>query len=561
MLMFRLAHIFFTCIINILFFAIVAAQNPLQRTASISGRVTVDGKPAINALVKVVEVELKIEDIRIIQSNGRESVDRHGYKVATNTDGNYIFTGLPAGKYVVSALSMAYVSESGSQEVNRTRQITLDEGEAREKVDFALVRGGVITGRVTDDENRPQIQMGIMLAEISDTEQIKNNNNISQNGGVTDDRGVYRIYGIRAGRYIVGAGHHYNFFGKPFEHTYHPNTTNAAQAQVIEVKEGSEVAGVDIRLVSSGKTYEIMGRVIEAETGKAVPQIRVNCIAVAKEEDDHGNGVADGLTDIQGNFRLTGLRPGKYKARLNPWDAENPFYAEGKYFEIDSENVTGLELKVNSGGTISGMVLVEEGKERPIETTLSQATVTVQITQNFQQGDKSVASKAKPISPDKSFQFIGIPPGKARFGIGHDNRTLHILRVEHDGTTQTDGINVKPGENISGVKIIVVQGTGVIRGEVKVVGGNFPENCNLFVLALHNSIEFGGDADVDDKGRFLIEGLLNGNYTLHIQFTNNSGIATTQMPKLPKPITQNVSVSAGAETRVNIIYDLSRVDQ
>jgi hypothetical protein len=59
----------------------------------------------------------------------------------------------------VAALSPAYVPENRAQDEVGAQQITLDAGESREKVDFALIRGGVITGRVTDAENRPQIRI------------------------------------------------------------------------------------------------------------------------------------------------------------------------------------------------------------------------------------------------------------------------------------------------------------------------------------------------------------------------------------------------------------------
>src|SRR5262245_59520186 len=115
MSMIRLIRIILPGIINSLFFAVILAQSPSQRTASISGRVTVDGKPAANGLVTVVEVNLKINGARIIQSNGREAVDRLGHKATTNSDGSYLLTGLPAGQYRISALSPAYVPMDKAQ--------------------------------------------------------------------------------------------------------------------------------------------------------------------------------------------------------------------------------------------------------------------------------------------------------------------------------------------------------------------------------------------------------------------------------------------------------------
>jgi Carboxypeptidase regulatory-like domain len=554
--MFRLTRIVFTGIINLLFFAIVCAQEPSNRTASISGRVTVNGKPSGNALVTAVEVEPKVNGARIIQSNGREFVDRLGYKTATDADGSYLFTSLPAGRYKISALSPAYLPEDRDQFGNGERQITLDQGEAREQVDFALIRGGVITGRVTDAENRPQIRVRVKLTLLLDNGQ-ENGVWRERQTFETDDRGIYRVYGLRAGRYIVGAGGKNSSYDEKFDLTYHPNTTDAAQARVIEVKDGGEVAGIDIKLMTAGKTYEVLGRLIEAETGKAVPEIRVFCQEVTGPEDNWGSTASSALSDIQGNFRITGVRPGKYKAMLCFWDGDDPFYTEGKYFEINSENATGIELTVKRGGTVSGVAVLEGGKDRYHEAKLYQAYVSMSIRPDADRGYQLVASNHTGLSPDGSFRFVGLPPGKLNFTLGDSKRSLHLIRVERDGVAQPDGIDVSPGEDISGVKLIVAHGDGAIRGEVKVTGGTLPENSNLSIRAVGiGSTRFDKDAKADGKGRFLIEGLLAGEYRFAINYWPKPGMSTYY------PVAnQTVYVTSGAESSVILTLKLNQQDQ
>jgi hypothetical protein len=554
MSMIRLIRIILPGIINSLFFAVILAQSPSERTASISGRVTVDGKPAANGLVTVVEVDPKIKGARIIQSNGREAVDRLGYKAATNADGSYLLTGLPAGQYRISALSPAYVPEDKAQDEGGTKEVTLDEGEARENVDFALIRGGVITGRVTDDENRPQIRRTVRLTLLLDDGQKSEVHRRNRQSLETDDRGVFRIYGLRAGRYIASAGgENYIFDGKKFDLTYHPNTTNEEQARVIEVKEGSEVAGIDIRFVNPPKTYEVLGRVTEAESGKAVPQIRVYCIAARNPEDKYGNGVANGLTDFQGNFHMAGLKPGKYRVVLNTWNSDHPFYGEGKYFEINSENASGIDFIVNRGGTVSGVVALEGGKDKSVEAKLYQTEVWMQVTRDVDRGYETAARNFSRLSPDGSFHFIGLPPGKLHLRLPNDYG-IFVLRIERDGMVQTDGINVGPGENISGVKLIVAHGNGVIRGEVKVIGGTLLENSDLSVTArLIGPSGFSKTAKADGKGRFLIEGLLPGEYRWEINYSLKPGTGTMQ-----PVVDQNVYVTSGAETSATITLNLKR---
>jgi Carboxypeptidase regulatory-like domain len=561
----RLIYTLLFCNINLLLLTFVHAQNPARRTASISGRVTVSGKPVANVPVNLAEVNTKIQGARIIQSNGREMVDRLGYRTTTNADGIYLFTGLPAGDYQVSALSPAYVAEAKSQTHDGSKQITLDEGEALKQVDIALIRGGVITGRVTDEASRPQIARQIRLIEI-----LESGVNVAAKvrGTITDDRGVYRIYGIRPGRYIINTGGQNDILasgsqGKKFELTYHPNTSHEVEAKVIEVKEGSEITGIDIKLAPLGKTYEVSGRVIEVVDGRAMSQIRISCVLIENQEADFGNEVTNVLTDTQGNFRLTGLRPGRYKLGLAHGKGEStPYYTEEKYFDIESNDLSGLEVVARRGGTLSGMLILEEGHDPSLIAKLYQANILLAVRRAHLQGDKLIAWKQTRPSPDGSFQFIGLPPGKAQLSFSPNNESFYLLRVELDGTTQPEGIDIRRGANLSGVGLIIAHGDGVVRGEVKIVGGSLPEGCSLSASAMKvGSGDIGKRADVDGKGRFLIEGLLPGEYVIYIGYSFRSDIAPSALPKMPLPANQNIYVKSGSETRFTITYDLSRKDQ
>src|SRR5215475_371289 len=140
------------------------AQTPQRenrpRTASVSGRVTIAGKPATNAVITVVETDLKPgagdSDLRIpLQA-----------KTRTDGDGRYLVGGLAEGRYVVNAELKAFVGADSSGKRTLTRTASLDEGEAREKIDFALIRGGVMTGKVVDDEGAPLIAKRIQLYTV-----------------------------------------------------------------------------------------------------------------------------------------------------------------------------------------------------------------------------------------------------------------------------------------------------------------------------------------------------------------------------------------------------------
>src|SRR5262245_9003681 len=134
------------------------------RTASISGRITIAGKPAANAKVAVTEVKSRnvsgIQDVSVANAGLNAGDD---YNALTDADGRYRVTSLPEGKYDVRAQLGSCVREKQSPNMSLTESVSLDEGESHENVDFALVRGGVITGRVTDANGRPLIARVVNL--------------------------------------------------------------------------------------------------------------------------------------------------------------------------------------------------------------------------------------------------------------------------------------------------------------------------------------------------------------------------------------------------------------
>src|SRR5262249_61173001 len=71
---------------------------------------------------------------------------------------------------------------------------------------LTLARGGVITGRVTNSDGRPVIAERISLAIVGANGQVQPFNGSARSGYETDDRGVYRIYGLPAGPCLVSAG-------------------------------------------------------------------------------------------------------------------------------------------------------------------------------------------------------------------------------------------------------------------------------------------------------------------------------------------------------------------
>ncbi len=87
------------------------------------------------------------------------------------------------------------------------------------------------------------------------------------------------------------------------------------------------------------------------------------------------------------------------------------------------------------------------------------------------------------IASDGKFQAEGLRPGKVTFNPYSDARLpVTLMRIERDGV-RVAAIDIGPGEQVTGVRLVFAYGTGIVRGQVTVKGGALPEGTLFFVSA------------------------------------------------------------------------------
>lgn len=535
-----------------------AQETKKEPTGSIAGRITVGDKPVPRAIVL-----LRPSD----NPYGPLMTPPGASRATTDEDGRYRITRVPAGTYSVVPSTPAFVVPSDSSFGQPGKSVTLSEGEAVDDMDFSLTRGAVITGRVTDAEGRPVIDQRVELMLVD--EQGKRLPSFRPNSFGTDDRGVYRVYGLSPGLYKVSLGDspdggmvRVGFGGSVYSRTFHPGVSDESKAAVIEVKAGGEATNVDIKMGGASKTYTATGRIIDADTGKPLADLLYGHGAIVGQQSSIGSfGWSNNRSNKNGEFLLEGLSPGRFAAFVVNTEQVD-FYSDPAVFEVADADVTGLEVKVRRGSSISGIVVIDGANDPELLAKTPNLTLRVVPT-----GQNLSAPNLSPIriNPDGNFRITGLRPGQVRIFLSGSPlpKGFTLLRVERDGVVMQNGIEIGPGENVAGVRVTVGYGTGVIRGDVKIEGGQLAADTRLRIIARRLDAETStpATAAVDARGRFSIEGMMPGDYevTATFVFVRPIGPPINRNPRSMGK--QRVTVTNGSETTITLVIDLAPKDK
>lgn len=517
--------------------------------SSVSGTVTIDGKGAEGITVVA----------RIVDSQWQ---NRTVAKAVTDGEGNYSLMKLPAGHFIITPIAKAFVVENSESFEQPGQSVNVGEKESISKIDFALVHGGVITGRITDIEGRPIIgeQIDIMADNGSGDEYSKTYFLSSKNQ--TDDRGIYRVYGLGPGNYKVSIGKvvsnnnqtaGFRMGGSQYIKTYYPGVEDSSKATTIEITEGSEVLNIDITPGKTGRGYSVSGRVVDADSNHPVPHVYVAYSTVSEENQTLGGmNLTGGQTDENGKFHLDGVAPGHYAAYTLGLGLDNS-YSDPTSFYVSSDDVTGIEIKTRRGATIEGAAIIENNTDPTVAAILQSQSLIAYVSQEHSTSAPSFSYSK--INANGSFQFVGLAPGKARIQLtGYPNtpQGLEFVRTEFQGIAQPDGIEVIAGAHVTGVRLVFSYGTGKIRGELKVNGGAWPEDMefNLTISAVGGSSGYySRSIEVDSRGHFVVEHIPPGSYTLLLRSVEDG-------PTF-EPVTRTVTVSNGVEVPITISIELT----
>jgi protocatechuate 3,4-dioxygenase beta subunit len=512
-------------------------------TGSVSGTATVDGKPA--------------SGVTIVLSNRMSRVRPSKSTAVTDDEGRFRLSGVPVGNYNVEAQSAVLIpapAEPGSYQ----QEVAVVQGSAIEGIEIQLVRGAVITGKVTGADGNPVVGRALLLRSANKKPFHVSRSIVS---GRTDDRGVYRFYGVTPGSYLIGispSGGPSFYGGSENDAVFYPNATSAAEAKPVQVAEGEEKTGIDIAL---GEVHgvEVSGQVIDDQTGMAMAGVAVvyGTMTTTPQGTQQMRSIQySSLSDRTGRFYFPGVSPGHYSAFVRGMEGGPAGYSDPVDFDVSDSKVTNLVVRVRAGATVRGMVVLND----PNDQAAAAALGTLQVYLNPIGNSTPMGGVAGQVNGDGSFQIKGAAPGKARISIfsreGLPNYS--VLRVQEGTRAVNDStINIAADGNVEPVAIVVAYGSGSISGTVRLTNGGSLAGLKLRLVAkwLGAQTENGMPrtaAQVDARGNFFLERLVPGSYEIAFYTTSAKSGAAGQ---------QTVIVNKGQVTQVTCTIDPNTLQQ
>jgi hypothetical protein len=502
------------------------------QTGEITGRVvTEDGTGAPNVRVFLSPVG----------PGRRAAPNNQPENVTTDGDGNFKFTGLAPIQYsVVVANGKGYINPPVPAS-ERTARRTYRPGE---HVTFTLVKGGVITGRVTTSTGEPMIGAQVSAAMVRDFEGNPSRDIVITNGRprATDDRGVYRIYGLAPGTYVVFTrANMVGYLISPYDGyapTYHPSAPREAATE-ITITSGAEVAGVDIRYRGE-RGYTVSGTV----TGPALETPNPGTsVALYNASTGFQAGTAYIRPgDSQNGFAILGLTDGEYEIIARRITESESFTSPPRRITVKGGDIGGIELKLSPPAMISGRIVEAAPRvcDGDRKSQLDDITVSARRATNAAVGLfflRPYQYYADPLNDKGEFTIYRLEPDSYFILARLPDENQYVKSITAPAATAgraslrrvagydagRKGLTLKSGDRMTDLTLTIADGAASLRGKVASEndGSRLPSRMRVYLVpaetAAADDLLRYGEAAVDKDNAFEFKNMAPGKYRLLVR--------------------------------------------
>ena len=412
----------------------------------------------------------------------------------TDEGGNFTVTNLDPFAYYISAVAPSYVN------MPRDPDVPTPVYRVGDAVTINMLKGAVITGTVTNAAGDPMVQAGVravMVRDANGQEPVTARFPVER---MTDDRGIYRIYGLPPGTYIISAGGRSTMGGFQSNAydtnapTYAPAATRDTAAE-INLRAGDEVTGVDIHF-RGDVGHAISGSITNPVTSNASNSITLYQLIHGVRQMTASSFQFPNAT----GFAFFGLPDGDYEMTAQSNSAQGTLLiSEPLHVTMKGADVQGLVLTLKPLASISGSVVLEAStaaecanKRKPLLTE-----TMISATRERKLGDSVIApnyiSGQTLLDNKGDFTLRNLAPGQFTMGSRFFAKYWYVRSIQSPGSSvqagarridvARNGLALKSGDHINGVTVSLTEGAASLRGAVKLAANeSVPEKLYVHLL-------------------------------------------------------------------------------
>lgn len=467
------------------------SPNETPPTGSIKGRVVDDdGQPVVNATLMAQAV------------NGPPTM-RPG---KVDSEGNFSVDDLPPTGYVVFAMAPGYIDDAMSTGDPNDWPRHLIGSQLK----IRMIKGGVITGKVTNSKGDPIVGVPVHAVNLNNP-SFSATDFLGASGGESDDRGIYRIYGLRPGQYVVNAGGPGQFglaASNGFDldvPTFYPSATRDTAIPVM-VRSGDETTGIDIKY-SGAEGHRISGFVvggINSGTSAMNGAIAI-MLSPAGTQSVLSMAIASPL-DQRRAFGFNGIGDGEYdlSAVFQTGQQNEASLVATKRVTVRGGDVTGVELTLVQLAAIAGSIVLDPIKqEDTCDKRGAQLIETVFAARRdepkkigSQMMTRMLAGFGGTVNAKGEFSARNLDAGRYRFEIKLPTDAWYVRAINLPAAVTIPPstaskpnpwqgtVTIKSGQQVNGVSINVGQDAASLRGRVNVTpeGASFPADLRVHLV-------------------------------------------------------------------------------